>query len=386
MRHDLRDSDPSRHDRGGSIIDVEKLFAAGGMSRRDFLRISGLAVALAALPFGCGKAGGGEGYADPYVRLSMPPAPSGDATVGVVGGGDIAAMVERAIELAGGLDEIRSGDTVVIKPNLTTGYTFNVRVTTHPEVLRAVIGAVRERTDAANITVAEASSYADPSTLEVARKVGIYDVVLSEGVNFLAWEDEEYVEATSSDFSHIYWLLEIPESLTDSRFDHFINVPMLKNHEAISNSNADYTCCMKNHVGVLSRNKRTSGGGNGIHERDLGEKIAELNLAVPVHTMNVVDALTVVLTGGPASAKMEHADPGLILACKDRVACDSVSLAVLKHYAARQGIRKPYVDKSVWEQAQIAHGQELNLGRHKENIKVAGEGVAELDGILARWN
>ena len=57
-------------------------------------------------------------------------------------------MVNRAIELAGGLDEIRNGDTVVIKPNLTTGYSLPSRVTTHPEVLRAVIRAVKARTPA----------------------------------------------------------------------------------------------------------------------------------------------------------------------------------------------------------------------------------------------
>ena len=369
------------------MLDVDRLFAAKGMSRRDFLKVSGMAVALAALTSSCGKAGGAQKeYVDKYVYLEMPPPPTGDIEVGMVKGGGIEEMVNRAIELAGGLDEIRNGDTVAIKPNLTTGYTLETRVTTHPEVLRAVIRAAKARTAAQNITVVEASSYMDPSTLEVAQKVGVYDVVVSEGVNFLAWEDEEYVEAAISDFRHISWLLEIPESLTDSRFDHFINVPMLKNHDAISNSNADYTCCIKNHVGVLSREKRTSGGGSGIHTKDLGEKIAELNLSVPVHTMNVVDALSVILSGGPASTDMQYTDPGLILACKDRVACDSVGLAVLRHYAAQMGVKRPYVDKSVWQQAQIVRAQELNLGRYKENISVASEGVDNIDDILAKWD
>ncbi len=387
MRYDFRDMFSTQHDRGENLLDVDRLFAAKGMSRRDFLKISGMAVALAALASGCGKVGGAQKeYVEKYVYLEMPPPPAGDIEVAMVKGGSIEEMVSRAIELAGGLGEIRSGDTVVIKPNLTTGYTLETRVTTHPEVLRAVIRAVKERTEARNITVAEASSYMDPSTLEVAQKVGVYDVVVSEGVNFLAWEDEEYVEATSPDFWHINWLLEIPKSLTDSRFDHFINVPMLKNHDAISRSNADYTCCIKNHVGVLSREMRTTGGGKGIHTKDLGEKIAELNLSVPVHTMNVVDALSVILSGGPASTDMQYTDPGLILACKDRVACDSLGLAVLRYYAAQLGVKRPYVDKSVWQQAQIVRAQELNLGRYKENIKVASEGVDNIDAILAMWH
>jgi len=369
------------------LHDLERLWPAKGLSRRTFLKISGIAAAGLALPIGCSSSQPAEDIrTDGVYRLMMPPVPIGAATVGIVGYGDIEAKVKRAIELAGGLSEIQSGDTVVIKPNLTTGYTLATRVTTHPEVLRAVIRAVKERTEAANITVAEASSYMDPSTLEVAKKVGVYDVVQSEGVNFLAWEDEEYIDTTCFDFESIGFRIEIPKSLTDSRFKHFINVPMLKNHDQVSGTNVDYTCCIKNHVGVLSRQKRTTGGGKGIHTKDLGERVAELNLAAPVHTMNVVDALTVILSGGPASGDMHWTEPGLILACKDRVACDSACLAVLRHYASQQGVSRPYVKKSVWEQAQIRRALQLNLGRNKDSIKIVHDGVSDINGIMAKWN
>ena len=387
MDDGVRFGGATSRDLEGGPAHLEALFSLGRISRRDFLKLSGIVAAGLALPLGCNAPRQTEEErADEVVRLAMPPAPTGDITVGIAREGDIAATVNKAIELAGGLEEIQSGESVVIKPNLTTAYTFKTRVTTHPEVLRAVIRAVKARTDAENITVAEASAFTDPSTLAVAKAVGVYEVVQSEGVNFLAWEDEAYVDAFSSDFKHINFFIHIPVSLAESRFKHFINLPMLKNHEAVSNANADYTCCIKNHVGVISREKRVRGGGKGIHRADLGEKIAELNLAVPRHTMNVVDALTVILSGGPAALEMESADPGLILACKDRVACDSVALAVLRHYASRQGIRRPYVDKSVWEQAQIRRAQQLNLGRGKENIRVSSDGVDEVDAILARWN
>jgi uncharacterized protein (DUF362 family) len=375
------------HDLEEKLHDLDRLWPAKGLSRRTFLKISGVVVAGLALPIGCSSSQPAEDVrADGVHRLTMPPVPIGAATVGIVGYGDIAAKVYRAIELAGGLNEIQSGDTVVIQPNLTTGYELAPRVTTHPEVQRAVIRAVKERTEAANITVAEASSYMDPSTLAVAQNVGVFDVVLSEGVNFLAWEDEEYIDTTCFDFENIGFRIEIPKSLTDSRFKHFINVPMLKNHDQVSRTNVDYTCCIKNHVGVLSRQKRTTGGGKGIHTKDLGERVAELNLAAPVHTMNVVDALTVILSGGPASGDMHWTEPGLILACKDRVACDSVGLAILRHYASQQGVSRPYVEKSVWEQAQIRRALQLNLGRNSNNIEIAHDGVNDINGIMAKWN
>jgi uncharacterized protein (DUF362 family) len=364
----------------------ERISAAKGMTRRNFLKVSGLALAVAALPYGCkAPRAGFDEPVDDVIRLMIPPEPSGEISVGLVGKGEIAEMVHKAIEMAGGLNEIHSRDTVAIKPNLTTGYSLQYRVTTHPEVLRAVIREVKSRTGPGNITVTEASSYMDPSTLEVAKKVGVYDVVRSEGVKFLAWEDEEYVEVGSDGFKKVYSRLHIPRCLTDSRFDHFINVPMLKNHDAITYANAEYTCCIKNHVGVLSRQDRTGAGGRGIHQNNLGDQVAELNLAVPAHTMNVVDAMSIILAGGPASRHMQAADPGLILASKDRVACDSLGVAVLRYYASQMGIKRPYVNKSVWEQAQITRAQELNLGRSKENIGVESYGVDEIDGILSKW-
>lgn len=366
--------------------DVERLFTLGGMDRRGFLKISALVAAGLVIPLGCTSPQNAEVPVDEVVRLSMPAAPSGDITAAIVGQGDIAGMVNRAIELAGGLDEIHEGDTVAIKPNLTTAADLETRVTTHPEVLRAVIRAVKIRTEANNITIAEASSYADPSTREVARKVGILDVVQSEGVNFLAWEEEDYVEANSDDFKHITFVLKIPASLADGRFKHFINVPMLKNHDMVPETDVDYTCCIKSHVGVLERKKRISGGGKGIHTSDLGEKVAELNLVLPAYVMNVVDALTVILSGGPASALMVAAEPGLIIASKDRVACDSLGVAVLRHYAGLHGVDRPYVDKPVWQQAQIVRAQQLNLGRDRGAIKITSEGVSDIAAITAMWS
>lgn len=377
---------PGLHGPEDELDHLAGLFSLGGMTRRDFLRLSGVTAAGLVLHLGCDSPRDeAETAVDEVLDLPRPPAPVGDVTVGIVRKDGIGAAVNRAIELAGGLDEIQRGEKVLIKPNLTTGHKLQTRVTTHPEVLRAVIRAVKERTEAGNITVAEASSCFDPSTLAVAKAVGVYDVVLSEGVDFLAWEDGEYVEATSCCFKNINFRIGIPKSLTDSTFRHFINVPMLKNHDAVEKADAHYTCCIKNHVAVLSREQRVSGGGNGIHQENLGEKVAELNLAVPTCAMNVVDALTVILAGGPAAEVMQYADAGLILACKDRVACDSVGVAVLRHYASLMGVDRPYVDLPVWDQAQIVRARELNLGRGRDDIGISSDGVEEIDAILSKW-
>ena len=348
------------------------------MNRRHFLKATGATLATAALNFGPAACS-----STPEV-LPAAYVPSGTATVGIVGGGDIEKMVRDAISLAGGLNDITNGQTVVIKPNITAKGSRPIY--THPEVIRAVIRAVGDRTDRSNITVAEASAYGLPTQFW-AERMGLLDIIEEEGANFLAWEKGEYVTVPSPSYVHLRFNPRMPKTLMDGSVDHLVNVPILKNHETVPWANVEYTACIKNHVGTLHPGDRlfTSEGIMGIHTEDLGEICAELNLAIPSQPMNVVDALSVILTGGPASISMEMDEPGLILASKDRVGCDSAAVAVLKHYAIENGIDRPYVERSVWDQAQIRRAQELNLGRPKEQIEIAHQGVENISDILGQW-
>lgn len=344
-------------------------------SRRDFMKTTGASLALLATPLGLTGC-------DEIEQLPLIDPPVGNTTVSMIKKDDIIDMVLTAMDMAGGIDEINPGDKVLIKPNLTIhSNMFNARVTTHPEVIRGVIQAVKERTDPSNITVADACAFY-MSTKNVAVNNGLYDVLEEEGVQFLAWEQGKYIKVTHECFDYLKFDLMVPESLYTN--DHFINIPILKNHDMIVGANADFTCCIKNHVGVLNPLNRLNGG-QGIHTPNLGEISAELNLAVPKHAMNVVDALTVILTGGPASDAMDYVEPGFVLAGKDRVACDSVAVAILKHYGREMNIDRPYVDKPVWEQAQIKRGIELNLGRSAQNIDVVQEGIDNFSSIMDEW-
>lgn len=368
-----------------------------GFDRRQFLKTIGAVAAGAAgtgvigavdgcVPAPAPTPGGCNGGSPGVIQLSVPSPPVGRATVSIVGGGannpsagQIHEMVRNAIELAGGLDAISQGETVCIKPNLTAGDRV---IATNSEVMRGVILEVKKRTAASNITVAEKSAFTS-STRNAARTVGLLDVCNQEGVNFVAWEDTPYVQANCSAWTHIRNNVQIPRQLTDGTYDHFIGVPKLKNHEMVPGANADYTCCLKLHVGVLHPTTRMTTGG-GIHTMDLGNKVGEMNLTVPYHTMDVVDALDVILTGGPSRGTV--ASPGVILASKDRVACDSLAVAVLRTYAKRRGIMRPYVNKSVWRQAAIVTALSLNVGRGQGNIDIVDMNVAELNAIMNNWS
>jgi uncharacterized protein (DUF362 family) len=361
------------------------------MARRNFLKGIGTGalatmVAPAVLPLaGCDGGGGGCDPVTSAIELEVPARPTGTATVSIVRKAGIEEMVRNAVALAGGLNEIQPGDTVVIKPNITVANpAMGAPVATNTEVIRAVIRMVKERTAAGNITVAEASAFG-MDTERQAENNGLMDVVRAEGINFVAWQKGPYRQVACKAFDYLNWAFRVPTSIAEKHFDHFINMPILKNHEMVPSANVDYTCCIKNHVGVLHPSDRTSGGGSGIHTDNLGQIVAELSMAVPVHTMNIVDALTVTLTGGPSSLASRYAKPGLILASKDRVACDSLAVAVLKYYAKANNVSRPYVNKSVWSQASITQAQKLNLGRTKENITVADDGVGNISDILSNW-
>jgi uncharacterized protein (DUF362 family) len=74
------------------------------------------------------------------------------------------------------------------------------------------------------------------------------------------------------------------------------------------------------------------------------------------------------------------------LASKDRVACDSVALAVLKRYGAENKVALPYVNKSVWDQPQIYYAAELGLGQAEaDKISVIDKDVKLMDEIKSNW-
>jgi len=54
--------------------------------------------------------------------------------------------------------------------------------------------------------------------------------------------------------------------------------------------------------------------------------------------------------------------PDMIIASSDRVACDSVAVALLKRYGGLRGVNKDYMQIPVWGQRQIVHAGHLGLG------------------------
>lgn len=307
-----------------------------------------------------------------------PPMPP--ATVALAGvGKSIEAAVRDAVEAAGGLAEIEPGQRVVIKPNMVStnsGGPAGTRVTTNPEVIRAVVRLVKER--GARAVVGDRGTYDDELALV---QCGYAKVCQEEGAEAFPWLRDEYVRF-HPDKRHWRQGFRLPKSVAEA--DHFINVPMLKNHELTM---AEFSCCLKAFIGVCHPKDRWLRGRDALHSRNIGEKIAELNLCKRP-TINIVDATSIMVNGGPSghSRNSIWVDSNLVLASKDRVACDSVALAVLKHFAAERQVTKPYVTKSVWDQVQIYYAAELGIGQaDPARITITDAGTPGLDRIREAW-
>lgn len=96
------------------------------------------------------------------------------------------AMKELLIQLGGITAFVKPGEKVLIKPNMLEGLPPEKAVTTHPEVVRALIREVK-KTGAIPIV---GDSPGISSTLKVAEKCGILEVCQQEGVEVVSFEEK----------------------------------------------------------------------------------------------------------------------------------------------------------------------------------------------------
>ncbi|MBN1653343.1 MAG: DUF362 domain-containing protein [Deltaproteobacteria bacterium] len=333
---------------------------------------------------GPGTGGAGVGGIGPDSAAGGSSAAPGNAVVGITRNADTSLAVATAVELAGGLNAIKQGETVVIKPNISTP---GRGVFTSLPVIRGIVEAVAAHTDRKNITIGECTAMGLNTRANAAR-AGYLDLVDELGINFLPFDEGEYVLFKDPKWTHIKTEKKIPVSLRS--FNHFISAPILKNHQMVDvlapGCDVQFTCCMKLFVGILPY----AGAGSrsdpvdDIHTVDLGEKVAELGCIVPDITMCVVDALDITVVGGPTG--LSTVNSGLILASSDRVACDSLAFAVLKTYAKKSNVNLAYVTQPVWTQSQIKRGGELGLGiADPSKITIVDKDVDNIAEIKAQW-
>jgi uncharacterized protein (DUF362 family) len=270
---------------------------------------------------------------------------TGKTKTGVSKGMTAEESVQKAIVLAGGLDFIEPGSTVLVKPNVNSD--DPPPATTSPAVLSAVIAALRERRPA-RIIVGDRSVYWG-NTIEYMKTTGIYDAARLAGAEVVDLEQAGWVQARPRGASS--WGRAIKVSKLAREADYIVSIPVIKAHKI-----AQFSIGLKNTLGMVCPADRL----DKLHEHNyeepaFGNMVAEANLALRPDFV-VTDSTSVMVRGGPFFG--ETFTPGMVVASRDIVANDAVGLAIMKALGTKAEIQ----EKSPWDQSQIRRAVELGLG------------------------
>jgi len=288
------------------------------VSRRDFIRqmaALGFSAAAAAALFShlaCSSKEVGTPPAPTPGPAPPPPPPpitipaSSDAYLSVARGDSPTRMVEAAIKALGGIERfVKTGDNVIIKPNICVAYhTYEFAATTNPEVVAALVklclGAGARR-----VRVMDTAFGGSPEQAYV--RSGIGEAVRAAGGQMELMSSMKYREAP------IHQGLDIKSwhvygDVLDA--DVLINVPIAKHHGL-----ARLTLGMKNLMGViLDRSK---------FHFNLGPRLADLTSLIRP-ALTVVDAVRILMNHGPSGGSLSDVKlANTVIASHDIVAADA---------------------------------------------------------------
>lgn len=242
----------------------------------------------------------------PETPTPTPEPAAGQAYLSVARGADPAAITMAALGAIGGIERfVRSGDDVIVKPNICTDYyPFEYAATTNPQV----VGTLVRLCLGAGARQVRVMDFPFGGTAESAyARSGIADAVGAAGGEMEVMNRNKFVETAIPEGRDLrQWTFY--QEVLDA--DVVIDVPIAKHH-----SLARLTLAGKNLMGVIQRR-------NQIHS-NLGQRIADLvSLVRP--QLTVVDAVRILLANGPTGGSLDDVRlTNTVIASHDIVAADA---------------------------------------------------------------
>ncbi len=201
---------------------------------------------------------------------------------------------------------------VLLKPNLLAKHPADHAVTTHPEVLRAVIRALKKcGVPAQNITVADSAGGLYNSVLmkQLYQGCGLASVCASEGVVAYTACKSVVVPATTPQVAQEFELLvPVVEA------DFIINLPKLKTHVMTG-----LTAATKNLFGTIPGLKKAEWHTRFSDKERFGDMLVDLYQTVTPQ-INLLDGIVGMEGDGPAGGTPRTA--GVLLASEDALKLD----------------------------------------------------------------
>ncbi|MGA1824175.1 MAG: DUF362 domain-containing protein [bacterium] len=328
--------------------------SAHTLSRRQFLKLIGYSSLVLTQPVV-----GGGCWNEPSQEDSDPTT----YTVALVKNSDESYAIERAIELAGGLDFIAAGDSVLLKLALNSPNPFPA--TTSPLVVAKLIELLKDK-GAGEIFVGDKSpSWQEGGTIYCMEETGIYQTAVDNGAQIALFEDNDMVSVQPAAATHWPGGFYIPNLFT--LVDHIIALPTLRTH-----AYAKFTMGIKIFVGALPQTNRES-----MHDSlYFLERIAEIPLCTDKIRLSLLDARSGFNSGGPDSGDL--ITPGIVIAGKNLVATDVTGLALLKIY----GTTPQLTSLDIWNHATIKRAIALySPALSLETLTLVSEGMDTIEEV-----
>jgi uncharacterized protein (DUF362 family)/Pyruvate/2-oxoacid:ferredoxin oxidoreductase delta subunit len=227
---------------------------------------------------------------------------------------DLDRSVRRVVDLAGGIG-VKSGETVLIKPNMSCAKPSGSGLVTSIEVVGSVVKLVKELGARPLVGDLPISGW-DPE--ETYRVIGIKDAVARAGGEFVDFSKDEAVTIHIPNAKVLNKVKVVKTALTA---DKIISVPVFKPHFFTG-----MTLCIKNLKGLTWQDQRTR-----IHVLGLYEPVIDLFQAFKDKVVfglvdGTIGSESIRPSGpyyGPTEGKPVKLD--MLIAGKDIVAVDSIS-------------------------------------------------------------
>lgn len=247
--------------------------------------------------------------------------------------------VKRCLNYIGPLNY--EGKKVFVKPNFNTA--DYCPGSTHIDTLEELLLGLKDA-HPLSLTLGDRSGPADTADVLRDKKIPELCEKLRVGlINFEELGPDGWVKFNRKD---LHWPggFEIPKAVAEA--DKVVATCCLKTH----GFGGVFSMSLKLAVGLTPKDFQTLHG-----SKDMRKMIAEINLAYTPDFV-LMDGIDVYIDGGPMDGK--RAKGNVMLIGRDRIALDTVGIAVLKNL----GSNKAIMDTPIFEQEQIKRAVELGLG------------------------
>ncbi|MEW5993315.1 MAG: DUF362 domain-containing protein [Candidatus Zixiibacteriota bacterium] len=279
------------------------------MQRREFIKKTGQAVALAAVTGGAGllfhnrQISSYRPVMSKTSQFTVPPDPNLPG-IALARNEDAIAALRAALDAVGGIKRfVHPGERVTIKPNIGWDRTPEQAANTNPvlvgEMVRLCFTA-----GATDVVVSDVPCH-DPRRTFL--RSGVRQAAEQAGARVILPSEIDFIEMNLNGEFLTVW----PVLKHFVNTDRLINMPIVKQHSLSS-----CTLGMKNFIGIL-------GGRRYQLHQQIDQSIVDLAAFCPP-TLTVVDATRVLLRNGPTGGSLDDVSiENTVICATDQVAADS---------------------------------------------------------------